>query len=227
MKRSLRVVIADDEPEMITYLRETLEEVGHRVASTAESGEELVAKCMAERPDLVICDIKMEGMDGIDAAKEIYRELPIPFILVSAYHDSQLLERAEADHIMAYLIKPIKKSHLEAAIGIAVRRFEQFQMLSREAKDLKQALEDRKIIERAKGILMKQAKLDEDDAFKRLQELASNKNQKMIEIARMILTMQNAFAPRKEHGSKTATAKRKERWEEDGGRPLPKTLEKK
>ena len=124
----------------------------------------------ATRPDLVITDIKMPDMDGIDAATQIYRERPIPVILVSAYHDPEFIRRAEADHILAYLVKPIKQADLEPAIALAMRRFEQFQALRKEAADLRQALEDRKVIERAKGILMKKAGLDEHDAFRRLAE---------------------------------------------------------
>src|SRR5262249_60920406 len=99
----------------------------------------------------------------------------------------------EADHILAYLAKPIKQADLEPAIAIAMRRFDQFQALRREAADLKQALEDRKVIERAKGILMKKANLGENDAFRRLQKLASDKNRKLVEIAQMILTAEEAF----------------------------------
>ena len=147
------------------------------------------------RPDLVITDIKMPDMDGIDAAAQIYRNAPIPVILVSAYHDPEFIRRAEADHIMAYLVKPIKQADLEPAIGIAMRRFEQFQALRKETADLKQALEDRKVIEKAKGILMKKAGLDEHDAFRRLQKLASDKNRKLIDIAQMILTAEEALEP--------------------------------
>jgi response regulator NasT len=95
-------------------------------------------------------------------------------------------------------VKPIKSAQLVTAIGIATQRFDEFQAVTSEASNLKQALEDRKIIERAKGILMKQANLDEEHAFKRLQDLASNKHQKMVEIARMILMMRDAFEPKKE-----------------------------
>ena len=117
---------------------------------------------------------------------------------MSAYHDAGLIERAEADHILGYLVKPIKQSDLEPTIALALRRFEQFEALRREANDLRQALEDRKIIERAKGVLMKRAKLEEEDAFRRLQNLASTKNKKMIEIARTILELEEAFLPEKE-----------------------------
>ena len=153
------------------------------------------SSCRGHRPDLVITDIKMPDMDGIDAAAQIYRDGPIPVILVSAYHDAELIRRAEADHILAYLVKPIKQADLEPAIALAMRRFEQFQALRKEAADLRQALEDRKVIEQAKGILMKKAGLDEHEAFRRLQKLASDKNRKLVEIAQMILTAEEAFGP--------------------------------
>src|SRR5262249_12860249 len=157
------------------------------------NGAELVAGCRAERPDLVITDIKMPDMDGIQAAVQLYREMAVPVILVSAYHDPELIRRAEADHIMAYLIKPVKQADLGPAIALAMRRFEQFEALRQEAADLRQALADRKLIERAKGILMKRVPLDEQDAFRRLQKLASDKNLKLVEIARMIVTAEEAF----------------------------------
>ena len=97
-------------------------------------------------------------------------------ILVSAYHDADLIARAMADHVMAYLVKPIKQADLATTIALAVRRFKEFTALQQQATDLRQALEDRKVIERAKGILMKRAGLDEADAFRRLQKLASDKN---------------------------------------------------
>jgi response regulator NasT len=193
MTRALRIAVADDEPDMQDYFRTILPLLGHEVVAAAGTGRELVEQCRATRPDLVITDIKMPDMDGIEAATQIYRDGPMPVILVSAYHDADFIRRAEADHILAYLVKPIKQSDLEPAIAIAVRRFEQFQALRKETADLKQALEDRKTIEKAKGILMKKANLDEHDAFCRLQKLASDKNKKLIEIARSILTAEEAY----------------------------------
>jgi response regulator NasT len=193
MTRSLKIAVADDELDMRDYFKQILPLMGHQVVAIAKDGRELVEQCRTARPDLVITDIKMPDMDGIDAATQIYRDGPIPVILVSAYHDPEFLRRAEADHIMAYLVKPIKQADLEPAIAIAVRRFEQFQELRKEAASLKQALEDRKVIEKAKGILMKKTNLDEHDAFRRLQKLASDKNRKLIDIAHMILTAEEAF----------------------------------
>jgi response regulator NasT len=195
MSRSLKIAVADDELDMRDYFQQILPVLGHQVIAVARDGYELVELCAATHPDLVITDIKMPDMDGIDAAVRIYKNGPIPVILVSAYHDPEFIRRAEADHIMAYLVKPIKQSDLEPAIGIAMRRFEQFQALRKEAADLKQSLEDRKVIEKAKGILMRKTGLDEHDAFRRLQKLASDKNRKLIEIAHIILTAEEALEP--------------------------------
>jgi response regulator NasT len=193
MTRPLRIAVADDEPDMQDYFRTILPGLGHEVVAVAGNGRQLVADCREHRPDLVITDIKMPDMDGIEAAAQIYRHGPIPVILVSAHHDPEFIRRAEADHILAYLVKPIKQADLEPAIALAVRRFEQFQALRKEASDLKQALEDRKAIEKAKGVMMKKAGLGEAEAFRRLQKLASDRNKKLVDIAHMILTAEEAF----------------------------------
>jgi response regulator NasT len=198
MNRCLRIVVADDERNIYEYLQEVLPRLGHQVVGVAHTGRELVEQCRRLHPDLVITDIKMPDMDGLDAAAQIFQEGPSPVIVVTAYHDAELIERAEASQVQAYLVKPIKQAELQPAIAIAMRRFEEFQALRKEAEDLRQALEDRKVIERAKGILMRRAGLDEEEAFKRLQALASNENRKMIEIARMIVTTEKALqAPTK------------------------------
>ena len=191
----LRIAVADDEPDMREYFQKSLLRLGHKVVAVAQNGRELVEQCRALHPDLVITDIKMPDMDGIEAAIQIYRERPVPVILVSAFHDATLIERAEADHILGYLVKPIKQADLEPVIGLAMRRFEQFQALRKEAADLRQALEDRKVIERAKGVIMKRGQMDEQEAFRRLQKLASEKSRKLVEIAQMILIAEEAVVP--------------------------------
>jgi two-component system, response regulator PdtaR len=195
MTASLGIAIADDEPRMRDYYCSTLPLLGHRVVVAARDGREMVERCRVARPDLILTDIKMPDMDGIDAAREICRGEPIPIILVSAYHEQDLLERTRDEHILAYLVKPIKRADLEAAIFVATRRFEEFRALRKEAGELRGALEDRKLIERAKGILMKKAGLDESEAFRRLQKLSRDQNQKMVEVARMILRAEEAFRP--------------------------------
>jgi response regulator NasT len=195
MSQPLRIAIADDEPDMRDYFARILPLLGHRVVATASDGAELVAQCLTARPDLVITDVKMPDMDGIEAAERLYKQFPVPVIIVSAFHDPELVRRAEADHVMAYLVKPIKQADLAPAIALAMRRFEQFQALAKEATDLRQALEDRKLIERAKGLLMARAALDEPSAFRRLQKLASERNLKLAELARMLVTADEAFQP--------------------------------
>jgi two-component system, response regulator PdtaR len=195
MIASLNIAVADDEPRMRDYYRETLARMGHKVAIAAANGRELVEGCMATAPDLVLSDVRMPGLDGIEAAVEIGKGRLIPIILVSAYHDDELLDRAEGGNVFGYLVKPIKQDDLKAAIAIAMQRFEKFRALLDEAGDLRQALDDRKHIERAKGILMKKAGLDEADAYARLRRLARDRNQKLIEVARMILAAEVAFEP--------------------------------
>jgi len=195
MTTALRIAVADDELDVRDYYQRILPRLGHQVVAVSRTGRELVEQCRALRPDLVITDIKMPDLDGIEAAEAISRDEPIPVILVSAYHRPQLFERAKGDHILAYLVKPTKQADLEAAIAIAMQRFEQFRALRREAADQRQALEDRKVIERAKGHLMKQAGLDEEEAFRRLRKVARDRNQKLVEVARIILTAEDGLQP--------------------------------
>lgn len=191
----LRIAVADDEADMRDFFERMLPLCGHSVVSVAENGRQLVDHCRALNPDLIIADIKMPEMDGIEAANEISRERAIPIILVSAYHDPELIERASADHVMAYLVKPIGKANLEPAIALAMRRFEQFQAVRREAADLRQALADRKLIERAKGILMKITGVDEKEAFHRLQSLAAENNQKLVDAAQSLIALERVLTP--------------------------------
>jgi response regulator NasT len=165
------------------------------VVAIAENGKQLIDLCRQSGPDLIISDIKMPEMDGIEACSAVCEERPIPVILISAYHDPTLIARAEADHVLAYLVKPIGIADLPPAISIATRRFAELQRLHKECNDLKQALTDRKIIERAKGLLMRVANLDEKDAFQRLQEFASEKNQKLVEAANRLLEVEIALLP--------------------------------
>jgi len=193
MSQTLRIAVADDELDMRDYFQQILPRLGHTVVAVAKNGRELVELCRTSEPDLIISDIKMPELDGIDAAIQIYQARPVPVILVSAHQDAALIERAASDPIMGYLVKPIKQADLAPTIAIAVHRFEQFRTMRQEAINLRQALADRKVIERAKGILMKKGKLDEPEAFRRLQKLASDKNQKLIEIASTIVTADEAF----------------------------------
>lgn len=191
----LRIIAADDEPVMRKFYREILERLGHTVVHVAEDGAELVRKCNELQPDMVLTDIKMPDLDGLEAADQICRDREVPIIVVSAHHNSELLDRASERHVLAYLLKPVKESNVEAAIVIALRRFGEFQTLHSEAASLRQAIEDRKIIEQAKRILMQQTTTDEPEAFRKLQKLARSKSQKLVEVARMIVVSAELMAP--------------------------------
>ena len=194
MKPPIRIAFAEDEPDMREYMEKTLPLLGHHVVASARSGRELIEKCRTTKPDLIISDIKMPDIDGIDAARAIFQERPIPVILLTAYSDPELIARAETDCVLAYLVKPIKEADLNPAISLAMHRFEQLQALRDEAANLRQALEDRKLIERAKGVLMKRALVGEHEAFRRMQKLASSKRQKLVDIANMILAVEEVSA---------------------------------
>ncbi len=195
MNRCLKIAIADDDADMREFYSQALDILGHEVVVTASTGRELVDQCHLRRPDLIITDIKMPDIDGLEVARQLASESPVPIIFVSGYHDPELIAEAEANHIQAYLVKPIKRADLEPAIALAVARFQQFHTLRDEAADLRQALADRKVIERAKGIMMRQAKLDEHDAFRRLQKLARDTNRKLIDVAQMVITAEAALRP--------------------------------
>jgi response regulator NasT len=195
MSAGLRIAVADDELDMRDFFERMLPRCGHQVVSVAENGAQLIEHCRQQRPDLVITDIKMPEVVGIEASTQIYQECPTPVVLVSAHHDPALIERAEADHIMAYLVKPVTFADLQPAIAVAMRRFTEVQALQKECSDLRQTLADRKIIEQAKGILMKVAAIDEKEAFRRLQETASEQNKKLVDAARTIVSLEKALAP--------------------------------
>jgi response regulator NasT len=193
MNRTLRVAVADDEADMRDFYRRFLPLQGHQVVCAAATGRELLEGCRKERPDLAIADIRMPDMDGIEAADAINKEQPMPVVLVSAYHDRETQARAEADHVMAFLVKPVTENDLGPAIGLAMRRFEQFQQLRQEAVDLKQALEDRKQVERAKGVVMRRLGVDEQEAFRLMRKLSSDRNWKLVEVSKILIESDVVF----------------------------------
>jgi response regulator NasT len=185
---SLRVLIADDESIRLMSLHTQLAALGHRVVAEAPNGEEAVALAEIALPDLAILDIRMPGMDGIEAAERITRSRPIPIILLTAYSDEQLVARAAQTSISAYLMKPVAEDDLLPAISLALARFRQFQALQQEVTDLKDALESRKVVERAKGILMRRLDLSEEEAFRRLQKQSQDTNRRLADVAQALIT---------------------------------------
>lgn len=184
----LRILIADDESLRVMSLKNQLESLGHKVIGEASNGKEAAHLANELKPDLAILDIKMPEMDGIEAAETITRERPIPIILLTAYSEQELAERAASANVAAYLMKPISENDLLPAIALAMSRFKEFQALHREVDDLRDALETRKLVERAKGILMRRLNLTEEEAFRRMQRRSQNENKKLGEIAQAIIT---------------------------------------
>ena len=184
---ALRIVIAEDEPLIRMDLRRTLENMGHVVIGEAGDGAKAVELARETRPDICILDIKMPEMDGIDAAKVISTEGIAPVLLLTAYSQKDLVERARDAGVFAYLVKPFKETDLMPAIDIAIARYEEFLELESEVSKLEDKLETRKAVDRAKGILMDQYQLKEQDAFRRIQIQSMNTRKSMREIAEAII----------------------------------------
>ncbi len=196
-----RVAVADDDRDIRDYLLEALPRLGYEVVGAATTGRQLVDLAAATRPDLVITDIKMPDMDGIDAARELNRAAPVPVVLLSAHSDTEMVQRSVGEHILAYLIKPVSEADLKTALPVALQRHRQQQALADEAAGLRKSLEERKLIERSKGILMRRLRIDEEDAFRRLRLLASSQNRKLVEVARQIIEADQVFDQLEEIGS--------------------------
>ena len=187
MSESLRVLIADDEALHNLALTSQLEMLGHQVVATASNGREAVDLARETRPDIAFLDIRMPTMTGPEAASEIAAERPIPMIILSAYSDTRTVEDAVRAPIFHYLVKPVDPDDLAPAIAVARARFHEW-MDARNAKDmLELKLEERKIIERAKGLLMDTRKLSEREAYRFLQKTSQDKNTPMVELAKKIL----------------------------------------
>lgn len=185
---STRVLIAEDNSKTRLFLKSQLELLGFEVVAAVSNGMDAVKLVGELKPDLVIMDVKMPEMDGIDAAKIISSRGPVPIILITGLSSDEMAMKAIESGVFAYLVKPVTKKQLEPAIKLALARYEEFKSLKVEVTDLKDAIETRKLVERAKGILMKRCNISEEDAFKLLQSHSQKENKKMREIADNIVT---------------------------------------
>ena len=189
-----RVLIAHRKPDVRRQLAESVERLGFEVTASVDSTHEIRECVEKDRPAVILTGIKLVDGDAIRVLIEVSAEEPLPAIVITSRDSLREVERALQDHVMAYLLEPVDVDEIQATIYLVLRRFEQFQTLRAEVEDLKQALSDRKVIERAKGILMSRAHLDEAEAFRRLQKLASEKRTKLAAIAQAIVTAQEALA---------------------------------
>ena len=182
-----RVVVAEDETLIRMDLVEMLTEEGYDIVGQAGDGQQAVELAEEFRPDLVIMDVKMPRRDGIDAAAEIAKKRIAPVVILTAFSQRDLVERARDAGAMAYLVKPFSKSDLVPAIELAASRFNEIAALEREVTALSDRLETRKLIERAKGILMKSQGLSEPQAFKWIQRTAMDRRTTMKAVAEVVL----------------------------------------
>nr|WP_309098479.1 response regulator [Fredinandcohnia onubensis] len=193
MSQSLRILIAEDEFLVLMATKSYVERLGHEVVGVATDGENAVELALEKKPDLVIMDINMPNLDGIDAIRKINETLFIPSIIVSGYHDEQLINRATEEGVLYYLLKPIDIEELKIAINISQAKFEEFKKLQDELQSTKNALEARKHIEKAKGIIMDRMNLKEPEAMKRLQKMSRDKNKKLVVIAKELIEADSLF----------------------------------
>lgn len=182
-----RILIADDESLILMDLREMLTNLGYLVVGEASDGVSAVNMARELKPDLVIMDVMMPAMDGIEAARLLTAEKIAPVLLLTAYSQQDLVERAKEAGVVGYLVKPFRESNLAPAIEVTLARFEEFQALQKEVADLKETLETRKLVDRAKGILMTTQGLTEQEAFRRIQKMSMNTRRPMKEIAEAII----------------------------------------
>jgi len=186
------VIIADDESVIRMDLREMLTNLGYLVIGEVGDGRSAVNLARELKPDVVIMDIKMPDMDGIDAAKVLTEERVSPVLLLTAYSQQELIERAKDAGVVGYIVKPFRESDLAPAIEVAVARFAEFRALEKEVGDLKLALETRKLVDRAKGILMDSQGMTEAEAFRKIQKMSMNIRKPMKEVAEAIILAQQA-----------------------------------
>lgn len=187
MAQQIRLVIADDESIIRMNLKETLVGLGYLVVGEAGDGVSVINLARELRPDLVLMDIKMPKLDGIQAAKVLTQEKISPVLLLTAYSDRELVERAKEAGVVNYVVKPFRDAELLPAIEIALARYDEFLQMDNEIRDLKETLDTRKLVERAKGVLMDTQGLKEAEAFRKIQQLSMNTRKPMKEIAQAIL----------------------------------------
>ena len=188
MMQPVKVVIADDEPLIRMDLRLALDEMGHRVVGEAEDGRQAVSLARTLHPDLLILDIRMPQMDGLEAARVVREEGLAPVLLLTAYAEDDMVARADAAGVLAYLRKPFRREDLAPSIVLALGRHRERQALEGEVEGLKERMEARRIVGRAKALLMERHNLTEREAFHRIQAQSQSLQKPAHEIAQAIIT---------------------------------------
>ena len=183
----LKVVVVEDDATIRLSLKEALEKLGHQVVGEAATGTDMVRTVLDGEPDVVVFDIHLPRLNGLEALRQIYQERIVAAVAVTADRDQDLVRRALEEHVLAYLVKPVEPHQLGPALLVARAQFEELRGLTTENANLRQTLQNRKVIERAKGVLMKRHRWTEAEAFRRLQRGAMNRRTTMIELAQDVL----------------------------------------
>lgn len=186
--RMKNIAIIDDDVSGRAVLKGLLHDAGFSVMAEGKNGNDAVEICRTKQPDLVIMDVKMPGKDGVEAAMEINRTCPVPVVFLTGRDDNETIEKAIDAGVMAYLAKPVRAEELIPAIKLAFSRFIEFEILKKENQDLRNTLQTRKSVERAKGILMEKEGLSESEAFSRIRKISMDKRRSMADIAGIIIT---------------------------------------
>jgi len=187
-----RIIVADDESIVRTDLKEMLTNLGYLVVGDVGDGQSAVNLARELKPDVVLMDVKMPNMDGIEAAKILTAEKIAPVVLLTAFGQKELVDRAKEAGVVGYLVKPFRETDLLPAIEVALSRFEEFKQVQEEVTDLQDALETRKQVERAKGILMDAQGIEENEAFRKIQKMSMNTRKPMKEVAEAIILAHEA-----------------------------------
>ncbi len=182
-----RIIIAEDDTVIRMDLKEELQRQGYLVVGDVGDGQSAINLTRELRPDLVVMDIRMPEMDGITAAETLTREKLAPVVLLTAFSDDELIERARNVGVIHYVTKPWRSSDLKPAIEIALSRFQEFRSMETKVKDLEDHLATRKVVEKAKGVLMEKYKISEQEAFRRIQKASMNNRKSMKDVAEAIL----------------------------------------
>jgi response regulator NasT len=212
MTRPYRVLIADDEKTVAVGLQKQLESLGYDVVAVVSDGHRAIEMCRRSLPDVVFLDIEMPGLDGLTAARQIAEDPGTPVIILTAHGHPNLIDQAVEDGVISYLLKPATNSSLHAAIQVAVARARELKVLQEDIDQLKSTLRERKLIERAKGILMTRRQLSESEAFRLLQRQSQDRRIPMAKLAESIIQTDELLEASDEQSS-------------PGSRPLRRHLE--
>lgn len=193
MMQKLRILLADDEALIRLDLREMLTEAGHEIVGEVANGQEAVQLAQELHPDIVIMDVKMPVMDGLTAAQQITEAEIAPVLLLTAYSQQDIVARATEAGVIAYLVKPVREQQLFPAIEVAVSRFRAWQELGRELDELKESLATRKLVDRAKGILMTAHKMTEQEAYRKMQQFSMAKRISLKKLAEEIIAADEKY----------------------------------